>query len=370
MSNVSKKESGSYIFGMAQSQADIVLSQSYDISRSVPFIQVKNIDGESTYGGSMGNCMFEAFFLDSSTIRIIREYDFQQPMQVKWDAVEFTDATVNTGTITIDALVKNVTIPSVDITKAFSIINIRGNGAFTSDMRELMFEHIITTSTNLRISGIKTDSQITLRWYTIEFSNVSVQQVSTIATGTSLVSPLPISVNPSKAFIVPSFGGKTSEPVMNGRDTKIARLINGGADVEARGDQPYSIDFSAYVVESTNGGIVQRGTLTMSATSDSATLATAVNPDNCLNFISGQMLNFAAPIGTFEEEFSDFGIVATQPASNPNTTVNFNRGERGSQASAVVDWEVVEFSMIAPITVDRTRAILRGVGRGYNRGVY
>lgn len=365
---VTKRLKGVITFGLGIDTVLTPLSGGVDISKTVPFIQVKNVDGESTYGGSLGNVLFEPEITSGGAFLTIRRIsNFQQSIEVHWSILEFSNANVYSGLFLKSSTEVNITIPSVDITKSFSILNIRSNRAWASDMREACISHRITSSNNLLVKGIITDNTIYCRWYVVELDDVVVTSISGNATGLSYEATLPSAVDLSKTYLFTSIEGLNSSPVMDGRNMKTARF-SANNKVEYRSSADYVSGYSSYIIETQNS-LVQRGSVVMVDTSEDIVLPIPVDPSRGGDSIGGQFGNWGAPIDTYEEESGDFSIVSTLGEDVPTTSLSLRRGERTSLPDVYVDWEVSEFNYQPVQASDRRSGVADGVERGIKRGV-
>ncbi len=125
---------------------------------------------------------------------------------LEWSVVEFlSGATVQRGSVALDAPTKNVAISSVDLSKSFPLVTQRIGGTVTSD--DDFIRTRLTSSTNLEIAAFNDRSDSTAEWQVIEYTDAAVQTGSlSFASGDSSKSAvLPTAVDTGKTWLVYSY---------------------------------------------------------------------------------------------------------------------------------------------------------------------
>jgi hypothetical protein len=286
---------------------------------------------------------------------------------IRWQVAEFTSGVlVQRGTTSLDNITQaDATLPiAVDLAKSFPLVTYRINGT-VHNLDDFVRAKLTGTSTlNLSVyPGTSTTNNATVEWQVVQHDCARVQSGDLTFLNTDLARPatIPTPVDPGKSWLVYSYnaangnGANVGQKLVRGRLTSATTLdFDRDNTYAVAGD---NLNLTWYVVEFTDGTLVQRGSQAFAAASTQQDVAiTAADPSRSIAVGGAMARGGKSPYSANDVPgVSWFGFELT---STTNLRI---RRLPGGLAGADVGWFVVSFAGAGedydwrkPVTIDRT----------------
>lgn len=290
---------------------------------------------QTTDGGTTEAVTFLTQELTSTTnVKLVRTSP-GQTIDYEIQVIEFeSGVAVQRGETQLPLITTEVTISSVDRTKAFSECRLKGLGITTIDLT--LTKNLIVADTTLRFGSPVNDNTRIAVWQVVEIDDAVVAQYDSWVTNTLGGQDITIStINMSKSFLSISFGlidtGLKEEHFKYGR-------IETTTNVKIWAYTPASMYYQFYTITIPNIS-AQRGLghIPNTAISVNATLS-RIDVNKSFSHITGQCGDIC-PTDTFDSYHEDYAIT-TKLTSNTNLYL-----KKGAvYAASIIPWEVVEFT--------------------------
>ncbi len=306
-----------------------------------------------TYKGGTdrgGHVPIAGFFTSTTNLRFQRKnYDApDQHFTIEYEIIEWTSGvTVQTGTATnifnSDGDV-DVSITSVNTSKAFAFVTIYGYYSWDPYHAIEFVSAEITSSTNLRLKNLSVDENSnTVKWTVVEYDSCSVQKVSDAPSGTSDSYTI-ASVTTNKSAIISSYrmnNAGTSD------DSALWNLYLSDATTitYARTTGGTTGTFIAYIVSFTDNSSVQAGEVSFgSGDTSKDTTISSINTAASIHFGANCAWN------TFQCKSSNSGVLRTATAAKITSTTNLNSSINQSGTTGTFRYQVISFDVSTPAT--------------------
>jgi len=261
---------------------------------------------------------------------------------VSWYVVQFASgATVQRGSHNMASgdTTNNVTITSVDTTKAFVIAYARINDSSVSNDERRTVKARLTSATNLELSRRESGTAIDIEWQVVELDGASVKSgLATIGAGNSSVIAPVAPVNAGSSFLIfnsaadSATGGAEEEYLVRGQINDATSITFARESSVAR-----TVEISYFLVEMLNGTSIQRGSVSaVSSTADQfdSAIAVPVTVTRTVPFVS------VSSSGSGASDLDSGAFMATLTSS---TNIRLERDSTENR-TAHMEWYTMEFT--------------------------
>lgn len=194
-----------------------------------------------------------------------------------WQVVNGPMLTVQRGQTTLSSGTGTASITAVDRSRAFIIIS---NTAVTTTGEECLVKAQFNSTTEIQFdldSGASAAPVV--EWQVIEWEGASVQEVSSGAMNNTTLNVAISEVDLNKTFVVYSWTTNEANPLEEfGEDVPKVELSSTTNIAVSRGGDTTQLNLQFFVVSIPDGS-VQSGDFSISGTSNTDTISTAVNTD-------------------------------------------------------------------------------------------
>lgn len=313
----------------------IVLANSY---------LVFGVRGDLATGANVAaECCVSGEVTNTTTLTFARQSS-NGTVEIEWFLIEFmSGVTVQRGTVAAPAVAQNVTLTSVDLTKAYPIVSWESSatGSFLSNS---CIAAEITSATNLQLRHEAAGGAVDVHWQVAEYDNATVQKVLDTPLGTTDNTTISATTG-SLTFTHGSFE-RAENGSVQGREIWQYRR-NTSTNLTWRRDFNVAVnqDWVVYVVSVTDAISVQRGD------ADIAALATTVTPAITTVNLAVSSIHFCLSSG-YWATFNSSNTIQLQrewvtAKFNSSTEIEIERGEADGTDATKTSFEVVEWEMAA-----------------------
>ncbi len=379
-------------FASTLNSMSIILAGNAPPARSFAIIQSRN-NGDSTYGGSAGNCFITAYISTDGTQLILdRVRNWDQAMRVDWDVYVMSADCVVSGEITLTrntpdtwlgaGVWKDVVSTSILAGSQyykFRILDIRGSG-FGSNVSEysIVSWDIVADGTCPIYHSCPAGT--VLRYQFVKDALADDGGLSVAGSWGDLWKSDPRALmysygnnaNKMSLFIGCSMAKNGNEPmhfpqyVFGATDLRFDQYIDAGSSL----GQPTVGWTQGGQIDAAYHGYVD---LLGSETSKDITLTAAVRIVGNFAVVNGPFFSFGS-VNTYSEEFGDFAFTAqlVDRGDGYSNVVRLKRGTSGGNIPAKVSWSVVNLSGegIVPVNYIDQRSMFRGIAIGIMKGIW
>lgn len=339
---------------------DVTLPSAVVVGNSFILLQSRNI-GDSTYGGSAGNCLFTAKFLNTTTVRIERVRSWDQQMSIDWEVVELTipvpsvEVTLTSGVDCNTGLIDNSTVP---FDGNIPFYDIRGNN-WASSMKEwlvsvnvinkeVVIRHNCPTGTILKLFMPKLFPNNMCAIPRDDSNNNVSDSISVFGYG----SPITEKQLWGWFTVRPASTAPNAEP--NHIKSGYFEVIGTDGYFKASSYQPFSFQASSvfflFLKEIALHGVE---VFTGAQTTKTVALQSAVKINGNMSIINSPFFSWAS-VDTYSEEFGDMTFTSrlNDRGDGLADTVTISRGTSGSGVPATVSWSVLNVNdeSVIPVT--------------------
>ena len=184
-------------------QIDLSLTP-VDTSRA--FVIASHKVGGSDFDGSS---FLSARLLDSDSLRL-RFQDNRNDQSVMWQVVEYSQAAVQSGTLTLASGEGSAVAPIsvVDPAKSWLTYSYSATAGTTSNIGQKLVSGLIADPTTLQFVRLQTGNAVDIAWSLVEFTDAAEVQRGGVTLPTEPSAIVPISpVDPSRAFPIGGYRG-------------------------------------------------------------------------------------------------------------------------------------------------------------------
>ncbi|MBE7439779.1 MAG: hypothetical protein HS115_15080 [Spirochaetales bacterium] len=280
--------------------------------------------------------------LTSTTNLQIRTGAALSATTVSWYVVQFASgAAVQRNSLNMASgdSTSNVTITSVDTTKAFVIVYARMNDSSVGNDERRTVKARLTSSTNLEISRRESGSAIDIEWQVVELDGASVKAgQATIGSGASSVIAPVAPVNAGSSFLIFNLA---ADSATNGveEEYQVRGQINDSTSITFARESSVArtVEISYFLVEMLNGTSIQRGSVaavSSTATQFDSAIPVPVTVNRTVPFVS------VSATGSGSSDLDSGSFMATLTSS---TNIRLTRASSENR-TAHMEWYTMEFT--------------------------
>lgn len=264
-------------------------------------------------------------------------------INIQWYVAEFeSGVSVQRGSITLDSTQPdNVTITSVDLTKAFPIFScLHQGGIYGADD---FVRAKITTSTNLELENtFGGGTGPVVEWQVVEFAGASVQTGDlAFGAGDSSLTDTITSVDTTKSWLLFSYESASGTGADIGQKMMRGVITNGTTLTFDRDNTGQAVDITWYLIEFTDGTTVQKGSedFTTAQTQQDVTITSV---DTARSIASAGAISYSGG-KTPHSAAGNPGVGTVTLELTTATNLQLTRALTGT-STADIGWFVVEFN--------------------------
>ena len=260
---------------------------------------------------------------------------------VNWYVVEFSKGvSVQRGSGTLAASQSSdlITLPvNTDLSRTFIIGYSRAASTLSNADERRTLRYRMTSQNTLEVIRNETGTAVSYEWQVIQMDGARVQSgISSIPDGSSSVSSSLSSLNINNSFIIMNAAAGSG---VNGAETdySVQGLLSSASELSlTRTGNSDSVDASWFAVEMIDGTSVQNGSLTVSASSQTANAAlNAVDTSKTMIIYSCQTATGDSPSTT--QDSGTFSSIFLN-----SSTIQFERANAESNI-AKISWTAIQF---------------------------
>lgn len=328
------------------SQTDTLNVELLDTGKAFMVFGVKGDDASPEFGCIRGQ------ITNTTTLTFTRKTAAASPaITIRWYVAEFTSGvSVQRGTEAMSdpSMPHDITISSVDTSKAFPIISYERNGSTYAE--DDYTKAKITSSTNLQLNAQDTYTS-DVDWQVVEFTSGADVQTGDITFTTSetsdtgTLSPAIVTANSFLVYSYDTSAGLIDDRAIRGQITDTTTVTFD------RVGQASTMNLTWYLIELTGGGSVQHGSedfITTDVQEDvtitAVTIAESIAFDGALATCQGGKT-------AYDGDDNPYVVQATQELTS-TTNLQITRGAHGS-TNADIGWQVISFGEGAPPAASR-----------------
>lgn len=285
---------------------------------------------------------------NTTTLTFYRGSSTTVAVTVQWQVIEFSSGvTVQRGnTATLSSATTNVTISSVDTSKAWPTISQICNDSGEDLINQYnTVQAYISSSTNLQLALTTVPVNVVVYWQVVEYDNCTVASYAKTftETGTSTTQSITsVDVNSTilyNSFNVEDFGEPFS---YHSNSWPSLYLTNGTTVTYSRYSTPSEITDAfnrTYVISFSDSVSVQRGQQSCSSTTTTDVSIATIDQTKSFSKMSGISNHLIrAEIAGLQFNIALFGSSFTSA-----TNLRLTRSTGAGPQNALVSWEVLEF---------------------------